>query len=191
MKKLYYLSLFVIVFIACNKDCEKYYETRYVNNSNLTSVIPYSDTTVIKFLKNGRDTITYSSQGLKETFTESYESNTRSGGCGTNLKLQQYSLKMVHTDIEFFEIIFYRNYSSSNYINVNINGNAFNKLSAPEYTATNSDLTGEYFDNYVVNNTNYTNVSKISIDSKNYFIAKPKSGILTMFINNDLYELIP
>lgn len=190
MKKLIYLTLLASLFYACSKDCERYNETRNVNVSNLSIVIPYTDTSTVKFIKNGTDTLTYTSQGLKETYTDSYESNTRSGGCGTNLKLQQYSLKMKHSDNEFFEIKFYRNYSSSNYIDLNINGVDFNKLSAPEYVAINSELTGEYLDNYVINNITYSNVSKININKETYFSFKPKIGLLKAVVNNNTYELI-
>jgi hypothetical protein len=190
MKKLIYITLLASIFYACNKDCERYNETRNVNISNLSYVIPYTDSSIVKFIKNGTDTLLFASQGLKETYTDSYESNTRSGGCGTNLKLQQYSLKMKHSDNEYFEIKFYRNYSSSNYIDVNINGVAFNKLTAPDYVAINSSLTGEYLDNYVINNITYNDVSKININNETYFSFKPKIGLLKILINDDTYELI-
>lgn len=192
MKKLVYLAILASIFFACNKDCERYNETRNVNVSDLSAVIPYSDSSTVKFIKNGTDTLIYSSQGLKEIYNDTYESNTRSGGCGTNLKLQQYSLKMKHSDNEFFEITINSNYNGSDNVTVNINDkDIYEGLFGSNYYVYNPPiLTGELLNSLKINNTLYTNVNKISFSSKDYILAKGKLGIIKISINNESYELI-
>lgn len=189
MKKLIYIALLTSIFYACSKDCERYNETRNVNVSNLSIVIPYTDTSTVKFIKNGTDTLIYTSQGLKETYTNSYESNTRSGGCGTNLKLQQYSLKMKHSDNEFFELTKYVAYDGE-YYKININEvNQYDKL----YTsilAVDLPLSRTILNSYIINNVVYDTIFKIELNSNSYFIFKSKIGILKMSVNNNVYEII-
>jgi hypothetical protein len=188
MKKLIYLALVTSIFCACNKDCERYNETRNVNVSDLPAVIPYSDSSTVKFIKNGTDTLTYTSQGLKETYTDSYESNTRSGGCGTNLKLQQYSLKMKHSDDEFFEIIDYSKYNASDNISVNINNRVkFTQLYAQNYYSYGNAIV---IDTITINNCKYEKISKVYVDVNNYFLGTGKIGIIKMVVNGNTYELV-
>lgn len=189
MKKLIYIALLTSLFYACNKDCERYNETRNVNVIDLPAVIPYSDTSTVKFIKNGTDTLIYTSQGLKETYIDSYESNTRSGGCGTNFRLQQYSLKMKHSDNEFFEITKYVSARNGDYIKIQINNSCIYDNIFGYYEVSTSDLiTFELINSIVINNIKYDSINKISLNNSNYLLAKSKIGIVKMFVNSNVYE---
>ena len=188
MKKLIYITILASIFCACNKDCERHNETRNVNISDLSYVIPYTDSSIVKFIKNGTDTLLYASQGLKETYTDSYESNTRSGGCGTNFKLQQYSLKMKHSDNEYFEIIDYSKYNASDNISININNTVkFTQLYPQNYYGYGNAIV---VDTITINNFKYEKISKVFEDGDNYFLGVGKIGIIKMVVKGNIYELV-
>jgi hypothetical protein len=115
------ILLFAILLInACGKDCpdSKPIE-KGVNKSYLPYIIPYSDTSTRLFLKNGKDTLLFKSQGLKET---KISESASEGNCD-KYNLQQYSLKMVASDTDFFQINYYalKNTAASVYYNINFN----------------------------------------------------------------------
>lgn len=192
MKKLIYITLLTSIFYTCNKDCENNNKTFYVYSSDLPFIIPYTDTSRVKFIKNGTDTLTYISQGLKETYFEGYISNTQSGGCGTNAKYERYSLKMQNSNDEFFQITINSNHNGSDNVIININDkDIYEGLYGTNYYVYNPPyLTGELLNSIKINNTLYTNVNKISFSSKDYILAKGKLGIIKFSINDEIYELI-
>lgn len=97
------ILLFAILLInACSKDCTEKTINKYVDQSYLPYIIPYSDTSTRLFLKNGTDTLLFKSQGLKETVNDYYNTFR----CET-FKLQQYSLKMAASDTDYFRISYY------------------------------------------------------------------------------------
>ncbi len=106
--KTFTILLFAILLInACGKDdCDKTTINKYVDKSYLPYIIPYRDTSTRLFLKNGKDTLLFKSQGLKETVNDYYNTFR----CET-FKLQQYSLKMAASDTDFFEVKFFAIYN--------------------------------------------------------------------------------
>ena len=185
MKKLIYLALLTSIFYACSKDCENNNKTFYIYSSDLPYIIPYSDSSKVRFLKNGIDTLTYISQGLKETFADGYISNTQTGGCGTNSKYQRKSLKMLCLNSEFFQVTQYANNAGADKVKIEINNYSLDDR-----------LTNQYISNYppllscVANNIKYDSIAIFSLNEKDTFIFKPRIGIVKMKINNSLYEII-
>jgi hypothetical protein len=185
MKKLIYITLLTSIFYTCNKDCENNNKTFYVYSSDLPFIILYTDTSRVKFIKNGTDTLTYISQGLKETYLDGYISNTQSGGCGTNAKYQRYSLKMQNSNDEFFQITQYANNEGADKVKLEINS-----------LSIDGNRTNHYMSNYppilscFANNIKYDSVSIFSLNQQDTFIFKPRIGIVKMKINNNIYEIL-
>lgn len=185
MKKLVYIAILASIFYACNKDCENNNETFYVYSSDLPFIIPYADTSRVKFIKNGTDTLTFISQGLKETYFDGYISNTQSGGCGTNAKYQQNSLKMRYSDNDFFEI--FVNPNEFEYRNIGLNVNKTNgKFTSTQFKS----IYPLPIINYTINNLKYDSVKVLLFSNSDSIIFKRKVGILKMTISNDLYEIV-
>jgi hypothetical protein len=145
--------LFIILIInACSKGCpegDKPFD-KGVDKSYLPYIIPYSDTSTRLFLKNGKDTLLFKSQGLKETFTVKGVPEI----CD-KYKLQQYSLKMAASDTDFFEFKYLSLVNSSPraqfefYIGANYNktyqsNNLYSYLKAKKITILNTSYDSSY-----------------------------------------------
>ena len=163
MKKLIYITLLTSIFYACNKDCENNNKSFYVNSNDMPYIIPYTDTSRVRFIKNGTDTLTYISQGLKETYFDGYISNTQSGGCGTNAKYQQNSLKMRYSDNDFFEIIVNPFEFEGSNIGLNVN-KSMRKFTSTQFTSI-----------YPLPIINYT-INKVKYDSVKVLLFSGEGG---------------
>jgi len=99
-----YFVLLSILINSCSKGCpESKPIERGVDKSYLPYIIPYSDTSTRLFLKNGKDTLLFKSQGLKETKTLQ---GAGEGNCD-QYNLQQYSLIIAASDSDYFRINYY------------------------------------------------------------------------------------
>jgi hypothetical protein len=181
-----YLVLFSILINACSKGCpdSKPIE-RGVDKSYLPYIIPYSDTSTRQFLKNGKDTLLFKSQGLKETIT-----NEQAGeGSCNNYNLQKYSLKMAASDTDYFLINYYADRDGTLFNDYEIvNGNNYSKS---KYYL--SDDFVNYFPTVkstVILNNNYDSIKSLTNSFGDIFIARPKTGVIKIQTKNVLYELI-
>ena len=183
MKKQLYLtllSLLLTLFISSCKKCPDNNGNTYnVNQADLPYIIPYNDTSKVRFLKNGTDTLTFTSQGLQNTYISQ---TVPDDGCSHTDKLQQYSLKMKCNESEFFEIIL------DNYITFNMNDYVFEKMFGQKYYVGSSNLKRTLIQSININNISYDSVQQINAGN-NYFIVKPKYGIIKIN-TNDTYEII-
>lgn len=182
-----YSVLLSILITACGKEgCpdSKPIE-KGVDKSYLPYIIPYSDTSTHLFLKNGKDTLLFKSQGLKETkISESW------GGGGCDLyNLQQYSLKMAASDTDYFLINYYADRDGTLFNDYEIvNGNNY---SQSKYYL--SDDFVNYFPTVqttVILNNNYDSIKSLTNSYGDVFIARPKTGVLKIQTKRVLYELI-
>ncbi len=185
-----YLLLLSVLINACSKGCpdSKPIE-RGVDKSYLPYIIPYSDTSTRLFLKNGRDTLVFKSQGLKET-------KTLQGSGGESCdryNLQQYTLKMAASDTDFFQINYYAHWQGIALVNFIII-NSIDKITTDEY-----QYAAENFKNYInqlpiinidVLNNVYDSVRVLKSYSNLTIYTKPETGIIKIQTNNALYELI-
>ncbi|MES2725472.1 MAG: hypothetical protein V4643_00125 [Bacteroidota bacterium] len=190
MKILYPLiSLFLLfhLFSSCSTDCpDNTPTTNYVDQAYLPDIIPYSDTSTRRFLKNGSDTLVFTSQGLKEIFESG---STLSGDCPKSYKNQKLSLKMAASDTDFFEILF----TSTNDIKLSINDMKFDNLFwvRENIYDQNKELSSVFIDEFTVLNNTYTSVTKISSSSpSDYFVNKGKYGLIKIAVKGNVYELI-
>jgi hypothetical protein len=184
-KQLYLITLLLLTLFFSN--CDKCPDsgsgkTYNVNQADLPYIIPYNDTSKVRFLKNGIDTLTFISQGLKSTYINQSVEN---GNCSSTNRLQQISLKMISSNNEFFEIKVKN--EELNYIYMTCNNYTFDKMFGQQYYASGS-LTRNFIKSVIINNISYDSVQQIN-DKGYYFIVKPKLGILKIS-TNDSYELI-
>ncbi|MES2725478.1 MAG: hypothetical protein V4643_00155 [Bacteroidota bacterium] len=182
MKTLYTLiSLFFLfhLFGSCSTDCpDNTPTTNYVDQAYLPDIIPYSDTSTRRFLKNGSDTLVFTSQGLKETFESG---STLSGDCAKSYKNQKLSLKMAASDTDFFEITYDRTYVkltlNNKYISDNLIYQDFIKYYPPVLSET-------------VLNNKYDTISLLRNNSNLVAYVKPKMGVIKIVSSKNTYELI-
>jgi hypothetical protein len=186
-----YFVLLSILINACNKGCpESKPIERGVDKSYLPYIIPYSDTNTRLFLKNGKDTLLFKSQGLKETIT-----NEQAGeGSCNNYNLQKYSLKMAASDSDYYEIMYYTSRKWSFAVV------KFNMFSDTYYDET-QEYTYEYFKEYTnhppivkrnILNQFYDSVYVLPIfgGNINELIVKPEIGVLKIRTSKTTLELI-
>ena len=189
--KLLFLFTTLVLFGNCAKDeCQGSTYNKNVDESYLPDIIPYSDTSTRLFLKNGRDTLLFTSQGLKEEIVKDYSGE---GTCDT-YNLQRFSLKMAASDTDFFEIKYYTT-RKGGFSRVN-----FNLLSGVNYEETDEfDYSG--FRNYykylpivkltILNNV-YDTVYAVPLFDENFqeLLVKTKIGVLKIKTSRTTYELI-
>jgi hypothetical protein len=183
-----YLVLLSILINACNKGCpESKPIERGVDKSYLPYIIPYSDTNTRLFLKNGKDTLLFKSQGLKETITNEQASE---GSCN-NYNLQKYSLKMAASDTDYFLINYYAGINwgpSVKYLFIISNNINYSK----EY----SEGGFKYYINYppiikrTVLNTIYDSIYSLPDPNFEEIYVKPNVGIIKVKTANYTLELI-
>ncbi|MCX6187547.1 MAG: hypothetical protein NTU43_11235 [Bacteroidetes bacterium] len=185
MKKQFYLTtlLLLILFIS---NCDKCPDSGSGNTHNvyppdIPIIFPYNDTSRVRFLKNGTDTIIFISQGLKSTYIKNGVAN---GNCAGTDRLQQISLKMEKDGNESFEIIETSN--SDNEILINVNNLFFGYYSSGQ-------LASFYplpLKSYLINSVKYDSVKILTkVGSNDTIIFKPKIGVLKIKSNNT-YEKI-
>ncbi len=190
------ILLFAILLInACGKvDCDDSAKNLYVDKSYLPCIIPYSDTSTRLFLKNGKDTLLFKSQGLKESI-EFYQESDINGYC-RKYNMQKLSLTMAASDTDYFRINYYADMDGDSRIDFNvISGKRYLKT---DYHSIYSYL--KYFptvEKIVVLKNSYDsiNVSINSYNLRNYnikdnVISRPNTGIIKVEMSNSIYELI-
>jgi len=185
------LALFtaLILFSNCSKDkCQGSIYNKYLDKSYLPDIIPYSDTSTAFFLKNGRDTLLFTSQGLKEETVKYYSSE---GTCDT-YNLQKFSLTMAASDTDYFQI----NYCADRQLVPLVN---FIVLSGENYYET-REFSYSAFRNYIkssivkvtILNNVYDSVFSLPQLEEDFqeLIVKPKIGVLKIKTLRTTYELI-
>ena len=179
----------VLLWSSCKKCSDSNGNTYNVDQADLPYIIPYTDSSKVRFLKNGIDTLTFISQGLKNTYISQ---NVPGDGCSQTDKLQQFSLKMKCNESEFFEII-NGPISSDNEISIQINNTIFDNIFFVKNNLydQNKTLKNVFINNITIANTSYDSLTKISLkDTTTYFLFKGKIGMLKYRLNNNIYELI-
>jgi hypothetical protein len=151
--KLLNLIIALSLFSNCLKeDCDNSTENKYVDKNYLPYIIPYTDTSTRLFLKNGKDTLLFKSQGLKETIE--MQKGNDIGNCKT-YKLQQYSFKMAASDTDFFEFKYvslvnsspraqFEFYIGDNYNKTYQSYNLYSYLKAKKITILNTSYDSSY-----------------------------------------------
>jgi hypothetical protein len=170
--------LFIILIInACSKGCpegDKPFD-KGVDKSYLPYIIPYSDTSTRLFLKNGKDTLLFKSQGLKETFTVEGVPEK----CD-KYKLQQYSLKMAASDTDFFEVKYFAIINGIPSFSYNSNYRKMNEVDYDFLAWRSIRVLDNNYDSVAFNHNKYG-------DS---VYSKTKIGAIRIKSLNNVYELI-
>jgi hypothetical protein len=188
--KTFTILLFAILLInACSKDnCDDSTKNLYVDKSYLPYIIPYSDTSKRLFLKNGKDTLIFKSQGIKEN-TDFYQESAINGLC-RKYNMQKLSLTMAASDTDFFKIYYYSDYA-------NPYGTGFVKLMVSDIFETKplSDISYKIYYPPVLKetvlNTIYDTVTiNKSVNIGEMIITKPQIGVIKVKSNKVIYELI-
>ncbi|MES2725473.1 MAG: hypothetical protein V4643_00130 [Bacteroidota bacterium] len=187
MKILYTLiSLFFLfhLFSSCSTDCpDNTPTTNYVDQAYLPDIIPYSDTSTRRFLKNGSDTLVFTSQGLKETFESG---STLSSDCQKSYKNQQFSLKMAASDTDFFELKYRADLSTEPGVTYSSNNILMNKMDYSRY------LNYLPWRDITVLNNFYDSISISKSNYRDSIYSKKKLGVIRIKLaNTTTYELIP
>ena len=169
----------VLLWSSCKKCSDSNGNTYNVDQADLPYIIPYTDSSKVRFLKNGIDTLTFISQGLKNTYISQ---NVPGDGCSQTDKLQQFSLKMKCSENEFFEITEKADLKISYYLN---NQEIYNEVYTTFYSYGN--LSTEFLDSILINGYKYDSVYKIKNSYGSYIILKEKLGLLQYKSNNNIY----
>jgi hypothetical protein len=186
--KTFTILLFAILLInACSKDnCDDSTKNLFVDKTYLPYIIPYSDTSTHLFLKNGKDTLLFKSQGLKETIE--VQKGNDENDCRTYY-LQKFSLTMTASDTDFFRINYYKSFSG-------LLANDYEIVSGKIYSMSDVYSSEDYISYFpmvksiTILNKTYDSI-KISINQKNdTVISRPKIGILKVKSDKFIYELI-
>jgi len=186
--KLFTIICLIGFISSCGKSCpDSGTKTSYVDKSYLAYIIPYNDTSTRRFLKNGKDTMVFTSQGLKENFISG--SSLGSGDCQYSYKNQQYSLKMAASDTDYFKINYYADKDGTLY-------NDYEIISGLIYTKSESYSSNAYVNNFsivrteIILNNHYDSIKTSTNSNSDIVISKPKTGVLKIKTANVLYELI-
>jgi hypothetical protein len=180
--KLITLIFALLLFSNCLKeDCDNSTENKYVDKNYLPYIIPYSDTSTRLFLKNGKDTLLFKSQELKETIE--IEKGNDIGNCKT-YKLQQYILKMAASDTDFFEVKYFA-----------ITTNVPKVQYSCYYTVTNKIDDSRYINFFQLKQLEVLNhiYDSVSISPNKYgdtVYTSTKFGVLRIKALNNIYQLI-
>ena len=181
--KLLFLFTTLVLFGNCAKDeCQGSTYNKNVDESYLPDIIPYSDTSTRLFLKNGRDTLLFTSQGLKEEIVKDYSGE---GTCDT-YNLQQFSLKMAASDTDFFEIKYYATRKIGTVVTLGINDYDITQ----EYDYSNFRYYYPPIIKIEILKNSFDTVLVLPLTSTGNLYIKPKLGILKIKASFNTYELI-
>jgi hypothetical protein len=169
---------------SCSKDCTPTINKQGVNQSYLQPIIPYSDTSSRLFLKNGKDTIRFFSQGLKETFEDYGKTN----GC-TYYSNQKYSMSMSVSDSEYFKINYYLDYGNFLVNDYEVIGDNFYSNTKPYSSVDYVSYFPQIKSVTVLNNT-YDSIKILFSLKGDTVISRPNIGVLKIKSNGFIYELI-
>ena len=156
-----------------------------IDPRNLPYVMPYSDTSTRLFLKNGKDTLLFKSQGLKETFTI----NPIPDICD-EYRLQENSIKMAASENDYF-VIYYNTHIIENpdvffYFVTNDEPYRTKKISERGFS--------NYTENKIVKinilNTVYDSVYSLYDPNFEELYVKPNIGLLKLKTSKYTLELI-
>ena len=182
-------KLFTIISLigfisSCRPNCpDPSTKTSYVDRGYLPDIIPYSDTSTRLFLKNGKDTLLFKSQGLKQSFDEGLTTNI--SDCTEGYKNEKLLLRMAASDTDFFDIIYSAKMGASSQVKISLN----NKTITRGYL---------YFDfrkpyppivNITVLNNKYDTVFQLADEIMEVYI-KPRLNVLKIRNSKVTYELI-
>ncbi|MFA9214430.1 MAG: hypothetical protein ACEQSR_11385 [Candidatus Methylacidiphilales bacterium] len=185
MKLTYLTMLLLLICSSCSKcpDSNEIRNTYNVNQNDLPYIIPYTDTSIVRFLKNGTDTITFTSQGLQNTYAiESFSEDK----CTGNNKVQQVILRMKSSDNEYFETQFGGTKNFKNLgVYVNLNGTLFKECIDVNFIRYYPPVLS-----YEILNTNYDSLTILTSQYFDTLFFKPKFGFVYFKINNDNYKVI-
>ena len=184
-----FTKLFTIISLigfisSCRPNCpDPSTKTSYVDRGYLPDIIPYSDTSTRLFLKNGKDTLLFKSQGLKQSFDEGLTTNI--SDCTEGYKNEKLLLRMAASDTDFFDIIYYAKMNELYYVNISANNRTitrgygyeiFRKPYPPVVNIT-------------VLNNKYDTVLYLADENMEVYI-KPKFNVLKLRNSKVTYELI-
>ncbi|MFZ4799151.1 MAG: hypothetical protein ACOYMA_16745 [Bacteroidia bacterium] len=182
--KLITIISLIAFFNSCSPECPKHDTvTNYVDKGYLPFIMPYSDTSTRLFLKNGKDTLLFKSQGIKETFLDG---STLESDCPKNFNLQQLSLLMQATDSDYFRINYFAKTTSRPRVIMRIN----KENTTEEYSYESFKYYYPPVINLKVLNTTYDTVNVFEINSNDMICLKPRIGIIKIKTTKVTYELI-
>ncbi len=186
LSKLLTLFTTLLLFSNCTKDeCQGNTYNLNVNKNYTPYIIPYSDTSTRLFLKNGKDTLLFKSQGLLKGSSQQVSGEE---GCDT-YNLEWLSLTMVATDTDYFQI----NYYADKYGTLS---NNYKIVSGVKYLYSYPYLSNDYVHYFptvkkiTVLNINYDSIKIITSSYNDSVISKPKLGVIKIKTLNKVYELI-
>ncbi|MFZ4799149.1 MAG: hypothetical protein ACOYMA_16735 [Bacteroidia bacterium] len=169
---------------SCSKSCpDPSTKTTYADRSYLPDIIPYSDTSTRLFLKNGKDTLLFKSQGLKQSFEEG--STTTMSECTEFYKNEVLRLSMAASDSDFFDIIYNAKSDGVHYVYIGIN----NKTLTRAYGYSTFRKPYPPIINITILNNKYDTVFQLA-DEKMEVYIKPKFSVLKLRNSKVTYELI-
>lgn len=180
------ILLFAILLIhSCGKDdCDDSTKNLYVKKGYLPYIIPYSDTSIRLFLKNGTDTLIFKSQGLKESI-DFYQESSINGLC-RKYNMQKLSLTMAASDTDFFRISYYVDKDNTGFVQISISNlvetNSLYDLAYIKYypPVLKEKVINVIYDTITINKNNRGDV----------VITKPNLGLIKVKSDKFIYELI-
>jgi hypothetical protein len=191
MKAIKLSSLVIIILImnSCFKECPEGLSEHNegLDKINLPYIIPYSDTSTMLFLKNGKDTLLFKSEGLKESYE--FAEFGEIGGCN-KYKLQKFTLKMAASETDYISIHYYTGINWGPSVKLFFNLGESYKLTT-EYSENNFI---HYTDYKIVKknilNTMYDSINSLSDPNFEEIYFKPKIGLLKVKTSKFSLELI-
>ena len=184
-----FTKLFTIISLigfisSCRPNCpDPSTKTTYVDRGYLPYIIPYSDTSTRLFLKNGKDTLLFKSQGLKQSFDEGLTTNM--SNCTEGYKNEKLLLRMAASDTDFFDIIYTAKMDGDSDVEISINNRT--KTSAYSYLPFKNPI--HPVNSVYVLNIKYDTIVKLPEPNMEVYI-KPKFSVLKLKTSEVTYELI-
>lgn len=183
------LSILFISFYACSTCSDGVRDVYYLDQTDFDNILsPYCDSCKVKFIKNGTDTLTYSSSGVSKDFIDE---RLGAGGCSELYKIERKSLTMKASESEYFKITLF-SMRSSYLADLNYEINNYDFYKDGSYTFNSEgDLKSVFMNEYTINQFKYDSVFKVSTQYGAYLVFKKKVGIIEFKSKNDLYQIIP
>lgn len=185
----YILCFLFLGLFACNKCPEGVTDTYYIIQTDLDNILsPYCDSCKVKFIKNGTDTLTYSSSGVSKDFIDEY---VGAGGCSELYRIERKAITMRASESEYFKItLLNAGLTDLADLNYEINNYDFYKDGSTGFNSR-GDLKSEFINEYTINQFKYDTVFKVSTKYGAYLVFKEKVGIIEFKSKNNLYQIIP
>lgn len=186
-KQITLLTIATIIssFISCKDDCKPNTigNAEKLSKIDLAALFPYKGNEKLKFLKNGKDTVIFSSSG----FDDGYNYITSQTDCPYQIPLQYKSMTFIDSISNYkFQIV---NYISTGYyyfFRLGINNNIIYDDGSTSFIILNPP-----YKSLTINNIKYDTLTYVEKNSNYAYYKTYTTGMVKFKTDNNVFELIP